>query len=100
MVDPADTDAHAPLARVALFTGDANEARERVKLARSVNPNCRWAIGVEALILLYGARPAEARQAMEHRIRIDRRHAGPWHEIAISYYYEREYPRAVEAARR
>jgi adenylate cyclase len=102
-IDPEDADARAMLAYAALVTGNANEARDQVLLARASNPNSPTALVIEAYVLLHTGQPVPARQGLTAYLRIDPRgpfSASAMHWFAISYYYERDYLKSVEAARR
>jgi adenylate cyclase len=101
-IDPEDADARAMVALTAQASGNADEARDQALLARTSNPNSPMAFAIEGHVLLFTGQPAEARQAFTASIRLDPR--GPlstWmaHLTAISYYFERDYVRSVEAAR-
>ena len=90
------------VALAAQASGNADEARDQVQLARTSNPNSPTALAIEGHFLLFTGQPAEARRAFTACLRLDPR--GPlsaWmtHLTAISYYLERDYPRSVEAAR-
>ena len=102
-IDPEDADARAMVAWTALVAGNADEAYEQVLLARASNPNSAMAILIEAHVLLFTGRAVDARQGLMACLRVDPR--GPdshWvvHQFAISYYFEGDYLKSVEAARR
>jgi adenylate cyclase len=102
-IDPEDGDARAMIAQLAAAVGRADEARDLASLARASNPNSPLATLVEANRLLFTGRPVDARQGFVACLRIDPR--GPlsgWamRQIAISYYYDRDYAKSVEASRR
>ena len=102
-IDPEDADARAMVAWTALVAGNADEAYEQVLLARASNPNSAMAILIEAHVLLFTGRAVDARQGLTACLRVDPR--GPdshWvvHQFAISYYFEGDYLKSVEAARR
>lgn len=102
-LDPEDADARAMVAMAAMHSGNADEAHEQVLVARTCNPNSSLAILIEAHLLLHAGHPAQARQGFTACLRIDPR--GPhsymaMHLFAISYYFERDYTRSVEASRR
>ena len=91
------------VAWTALVAGNADEAYEQVLLARASNPNSAMAILIEAHVLLFTGRAVDARQGLMACLRVDPR--GPdshWvvHQFAISYYFEGDYLKSVEAARR
>jgi adenylate cyclase len=102
-IDPEDADARAMIAMTMLVAGNAEEAHGQVLLARASNPNSPRAILIEAAVLLFTGQPVQARQGLTACLRVDPR--GPdssWvmHQFAISYYFERDYGKSVEAARR
>jgi adenylate cyclase len=102
-IDPEDADARAMVAFTALAAGNADEAHDQVSLARASNPNSPLAILIEAHVLLFTGQPIQARQGLMACLRVDPR--GPdsaWvmHQFAISYYFEHDYPKSAEAARR
>jgi adenylate cyclase len=102
-IDPEDAEARAMVAWTTLYAGNADEAYDQVSLARASNPNSPLAMLIEAQILNYTGQPAQARQGFAAYLRADPR--GPHsaqavHQIAISYYHERDYARSVETTRR
>jgi adenylate cyclase len=102
-IDPQDADARAMIALTALVAGNADEARDQVLLTRAGNPNSPFVILIDAHVLLFTGHPVEARQGLAACLRLDPR--GPhsfWimHQLAISYYFERDYTASAEAARR
>jgi adenylate cyclase len=102
-IDPEDADARAMVAWTTLVAGSGEEARDQVLMARASNPNSPLAILLEAHILIHTGEPALARQGLAAFLRVDPR--GPhsvsaMHWFAVSYYYERDYARSVEASRR
>jgi adenylate cyclase len=102
-IDPEDADARAMVAWTALYAGNADEAYDQVSLARASNPNSPMALLIEAHVLNYTGEPAQARRGLTAYLRADPRgphSAQAMHQIAISYYYERDYTKSVEAARR
>jgi adenylate cyclase len=102
-LDPGDASAQAELARTLLAQGDADDALAIARQALSLNPNCADAHWVMGIILIFTGRPAEGRQAVDVFLRLSPCDAGfatTLNQIAISYYFERDYERCVEAARR
>jgi adenylate cyclase len=102
-IDPEDADARAVVSILAGTLGKWDEAHDQASLARASNPNSPMAVLAEANGLLFTGRPGEARQGFMACLRIDPR--GPlrgWamRQIVLSYYYERDYVGAAEAARR
>jgi adenylate cyclase len=102
-IDPEDADARAMVALAAQVAGNADAARDQIQLAHNCNPNSPMVLAVQGNILLFLGQPALARQALMACLRLDPR--GPlcrrvMHQLAVSYYYERDYAEAVEAQRR
>ena len=101
-IDPEDADARAMVAMAAMHSGNADEAHEQVWW-RGLQYKLAVSILIEAHLLLHAGKPAQARQGLTAYLRIDPR--GPhrylaMHLFAISYYFERDYTRSVEASRR
>jgi adenylate cyclase len=102
-IDPEDADAQAAMAYAAMISGNSNEAQEHLRLARASNPNSPIVLSSEAFVLLFSGQPDQSRQAIAAYLRLDprgRRTASLMQLIAISYYYQLDYYKAVEAARR
>jgi adenylate cyclase len=102
-IDPEDADAQSTTAAVAMIAGNPAEAHERLRLAKASNPNSPCVLSCEGFILLFTGQPMEARQAIMASLRVDPRGPrtpGTMQQLAISHYYERDYIKAVEAARR
>ncbi len=102
-IDPNDADARAMVALTAFVVGKVDEAREQVALAKTNNPNSPLAILIEAHVLLFTGQPVQAQQGLTACLRFDPR--GPYsfwvmHQFTISYYFARDYSRAVEVGRR
>ena len=101
--DPHDADAQAALAFVAYTDANREEALERSALALSGNPNSAWAHGVNGLLLIWNGQPSEGRGELLVALRLnprDPRNARLESNIVVSYYYEHDYERAVEAGKR
>ena len=102
-IDPEDADTHATMAYTAMVGGRSDEAHEHLRLAKASNPDLPNVFACEGFVLLFSGQPAEARQAIMSYLRLDPR--GPrtavqMQLVAISHYYQRDYHKAVEAARR
>ena len=100
-IDPEDADAQAAMAYSAMVSGNSNEAQEHLRLARASNPNSPIVLSSEAFVLLFSGQPDQSRRAIAAYLRLDprgRRTASLMQLIAISYYYQRDYHKAVEAA--
>ena len=88
-IDPEDADAQAILANAALASGNFDEARDQVALARASNPNSPLAILIEAQVLLHTGEPVQARQGLTACLRVDPRGPdsfGVMRVFAMSYY--------------
>jgi adenylate cyclase len=101
-IDPNDADAQATLAWVTTMSGISDECWERSSAALAMNPNSPLAHFVRGALLVSSGRPSEGRQSALNAIRLDPRHIGnafPMAQIALSYYFERDYQSAVDAAK-
>jgi adenylate cyclase len=102
-LDPGDADAQAALAGTLMNQGDADNAEAIARQALAINPNCAWARYVMGLVLIFAGRTTEGRDALGVFERVSPRDgaiAAAHSIIGISYYFERDYERCVEAARR
>lgn len=102
-IDPEDADAQATIALAAMIAGDVDEAHDHLQIAKASNPNLPTVLTSEEFILLFSGQFVEARQVNAACVRVDPRGprvAGLMQHVAISYYYERDYTKSVEAARR
>ena len=102
-LDPGDADAQAVLAATIFWQGDMDNALVIARQALSINPNCAQAHWLMGAVLMFTGRMAEGRQALGVFERLSPRDAGiatAHRQIAMSYYFERDYERCVEAARR
>jgi adenylate cyclase len=102
-IDPEDANAQSAIAYVAMVAGDQDGAREHLRLARTSNPGSTNVLSCEGFVLLFSGQPDLSRQAIMACLRLDPR--GPqtaslMQLIAISHYYQHDYDKAVEAARR
>ena len=101
-IDPEDADAQATIAYAALVAGNSDEAHEHLRLAKASSPNLPNGFACEGFVRLFSGQPTEARQAIMSYLRLDPRGpraAGMMQLVAISHYYQRDYHKAVEAAR-
>jgi adenylate cyclase len=101
-IDSTDADGLAILAFCTPYAS-REEAYERISLALNTNPNSARAHGIKGTYLIFDGQPLEARDAFSTALRLNPRdpinaNLGPF--IAISYYFERDYARAVKAAKR
>ncbi len=102
-LDPGDADAHAELASALTMQGDLDSARAIAQQALAVNPNCARAHLVMGWVLIFAGQTAKGRQALGAFARLSPRDADldmVRRQLAFSWYFERDYERCVEAARR
>ncbi|MEA2742763.1 MAG: adenylate cyclase [Acetobacteraceae bacterium] len=102
-IDANDAEAHAILAHATTLAGNHEEGMHRAILALEMNSNSAWANYVAGQSLLFDGHPSESREPLMAALRLDPR--GPLTShfmmlIIISYYFERAYSSAVEAAMR
>jgi adenylate cyclase len=101
-IDPNDPEAHAIVAWQRFSLG--GDEKELVSLSAFLqhNPNAAWAHGVKGSMLVQLGRCPEGRAALLAAERLNPHDPSaalfPTH-LAISYYYERDYARAVAAAK-
>jgi adenylate cyclase len=102
-LDPGDADALAGLAWTQMFYGEMDNTLGLARQALSINPHCARANVVLGLGLIFTGRTAEGRETIsvfeqltprDPSITIARR------QIVVSHYFDRNYGRCVEAARR
>jgi len=102
-IDPTDAEAHAYVALAAGNAGDFAQGFDYVEQALQIHPNCAFAHQIKGWLMIFSGRPAEGREAVRLRIRLD-----PWRRpadnircnIATSYYFEGDYENAACAATR
>ena len=102
-IDPQDADAQATMAMAAMLAGNADEARDHLRLAAAINPNAPKVLSCEAFVLLFTGEVEQARHAIRTCLRLDPRgpHTAPMmHLIVVSHYCQHDYDKAIEAARR
>jgi adenylate cyclase len=103
-IDPKDAEAQAILAWTEAILGFREEQLSRVSLALEIDPNSQLATLVQGLFLMYTGGPSEGRAALLTVLRRDP--YGPVNalpvmaQIAVSYYFEHNYEKALDAARR
>jgi adenylate cyclase len=103
VIDPQDAEVQAALGSVEQISGRPDEARNCGLLALSINPNSPRANSFMGSLLLFNGQPAEGRNYILTALRLSPRDPRSGHflnQIAVSYYYERNYAGAAEAARR
>jgi adenylate cyclase len=102
-LDPDDADALAVLAWTQMGLGEMNDVVEIARRALSINPYCARAHVILGLGLIFNGRTAEGREAIATFERLSPRDpsvAIARRQIVVSYYFDREYERCVETARR
>jgi Flp pilus assembly protein TadD len=80
-----------------------DEGLRRALLALEINPNSSWGNYAKGQSLLFSGHPAEAREPLLMALRLDPRGPITVHFmmlLTVSYYFERDYVRAVEAGMR
>jgi adenylate cyclase len=103
VIDPQDAEVQASLGSVEQISGRPDDARNCGLLALSINPNSPRANSFMGSLLLFNGQPEEGRNYILTALRLSPRDPRSGHflnEIAVSYYYERDYAGAAEAARR
>lgn len=101
--DPSDADAQAVLAFISYTWDNRDDARERASAALASNASSSWAHGVSGLLQVWGGQTEEGRQELRTALRLSPHDASNVrfeHNIAISYYYDRDYEQAADAAKR
>ncbi len=102
-IDPRDPNVQIALGFVAHLSGHQDEAWECASSAFAVAPNSAGAFTLKGTILVFNGQPAEGRKALLNACRLDPRSPGAnasrWTVVTISYYFERDYTSAAEAAR-
>ncbi len=102
-LDPGDADAQAELAATLVYQGDRDNARMVAQQALAINPNCAQAQRALGAAMIFSGRLADGREAWRVFERLSPRDvdlATAHGQIAVSYYFERDYERCVETARR
>jgi adenylate cyclase len=102
-LDPGDADALAELAWTMFLQGDMENALATARQALSINPSCAQAHRNMGSVLIFTGRWVDGRQALGIFERLSPRDANittAQRQIANSYYFERNYERCIEAARR
>jgi len=102
-VNRNDDDVMVALGTVEQLSGRGREALDCADLALEMNPLSARAHGLRGAVLIFNGKPAEGRAAILTAMRLDPRDPRGmfrYNQIAISYYYERDYAAAVEATHR
>lgn len=102
-IDGSDAEAHARLALALNARGDHHGALAEAELALELCPNLAAAHGARGVILAYSGRPDDGVLALETCVRLDPRAptlVNRLTQIALAYYFRRDYAAAVGAAER
>jgi adenylate cyclase len=103
VLDPIDAEAHATLAWAMLRHGDYEGAVAEAKIALAMCPNLALAHGTLGETLIFSGLPKEGLAAVETSIRLDPHDPKliyRLNNLALGFYFSREYEAAVEAAMR
>jgi adenylate cyclase len=104
-IDPNDADAQAILAMVRHYLGGVKQAPAEISALSATlaqNSNAAWAHGAKGMILVQSGYPSEGRAALLAAERLNPRDPSAAFFlllIAVSYFYERDYARAVASAK-
>jgi adenylate cyclase len=100
-LDPHDAYAHGILAFALFVCQEIDAALDHIELALSISPSCAIAHQSKGLILTFSGHPTEGREslllAMQHDPREKQQMASL---IGQTYYFERDYGKAVDSLRR
>jgi adenylate cyclase len=102
-LDPENAEARARLALTVYLTGESRAAIAEAERALSISPNCADACGVRGAALVFSGERKAGRASLERYLRLSPRDpARPIRmaQIAASYYFEENYDRAAQVARR
>ena len=102
-IDATNSEAQASLAHSISFAGRHEDGLRRALLALDINPSSSWANYVKGQSLVFSGSPSEAREPLLMALRLDPRGPITVHFmmlLIVSYYFERDYQRAVEAEMR
>jgi adenylate cyclase len=101
-LDSADAEARSLLCLSLWRRGDYEGALAEAERALATTPNLALAHHMLATTLIFSGRPKEGLAALEKSIRLDPRDprsAGRLNQMALGFYFSREYPAAVETAK-
>ena len=102
-LDGTDAEAHSTLATAMLRHGDYDGALAQAAIAVSMSPNLALAHGTLGEALIFSGQPNNGLAAVQTSIRLDPHDpklANRLNNLALGYYFYREYEAAAEAARR
>jgi adenylate cyclase len=103
VLDHDDAEAQAALGGCLFLAGNRGEGREHISLALAIDPNSCGANFQKGATLISDGKPSEGRPFILKAIRLDPRSPQSAKYLSLlagSYYFERDYDSAVEAARR
>jgi adenylate cyclase len=102
-LEPGNAEALAALAWTQMFQGQMDNLLEIARRAVTIDPNCARAHAILGLGLIFTGRTGEGREAIGIFERLSPRDpliAIARRQIVVSYYFDRDYERCVETARR
>ena len=103
-LDDADAEARSLLANALWARADYESALAETERALATTPNLAFAHHMRGATLIFSGHPKEGIAALERSIRLDPREprsAGPrLNQIALGFYFSRDYAAAVEVAKR
>ena len=102
-LDSTDAEAHSTLATAMLRHGDYDGALAQAEIALAMSPNLALAQGTLGEALIFSGQPKKGLVAVRTSIRLDPHDpklANRLNNLALGYYFSRDYEAAVEAAKR
>jgi adenylate cyclase len=102
-LDGTDAEAHSTLAAAMLRPGDYEGALAQAEIALAMSPNLALAYGTLGETLIFSGRSKEGLAAVQTSIRLDPHDpklANRLNNLALGFYFSRDYEAAVEAAKR
>jgi adenylate cyclase len=100
-LDGADAEARSRLANALYRQGDYEGGLAEAERALAISPNLADGHGEKGAILIFSGRPREGLAALERCIRLDPGGSAlRQNQITLGLYLSRDYPAAVEAAKR
>jgi len=100
-LDGADAEARSLLSHALRRRGNYEGALAEAERALTISPNLAAAHAVRGATLIFSGRPKEGVAALERSVRLDPgRSAVRLNQIALGFFFQREYQAAIEAANR
>jgi adenylate cyclase len=102
-LDDADAEARSLLANALWARADYESALAETERALAMTPNLAFAHHMRGSTLIFSGHPKEGIAALERSIRFDPREprsAGRLNQMALGFYFSRDYAAAVEVAKR